>query len=169
MLFFSRKGNFGLILNVDWFQPFKHRTYSVGVIFLAILNLPRNMRYKRENIILLGLIPGPREPSKTINTYLGPLVSDLLKLWSGLRLSIAGGGTMNVRCALLCVACDIPAGRKVCGFLSHSANLGCPRCYCNFATGDALRRDYSGFDRSSWTYRSNTRHKADVQTILECS
>ena len=33
-----------------------------------------------------------------------------------------------VRCALLCVACDIPASRKVCGFLGHSATLGCSKC-----------------------------------------
>ena len=30
-----------------------------------------------------------------------------------------------VGCVLLGVACDMPAGRKTCGFLSHSANLGC--------------------------------------------
>ncbi len=28
-------------------------------------------------------------------------------------------------CAHLGVSCDIPAGRKVCGFLGHSVNLGC--------------------------------------------
>ena len=30
--FLSAPNNYGLILNVDWFQPFEHITYSVGVI-----------------------------------------------------------------------------------------------------------------------------------------
>ena len=33
--------NFALMMNVDWFQPFRHSPYSIGAIYLAILNLPR--------------------------------------------------------------------------------------------------------------------------------
>ena len=33
--------NLALMLNVDWFQPFKHSSYSLGVIYLVILNLPK--------------------------------------------------------------------------------------------------------------------------------
>ena len=76
--FLASKYNLAFMLNVDWFQPFKHRTYSVGVMYLSVLNLPRHIRFKRENIVLLGLIPGPTKPSLTINTYLTPHVSDLL-------------------------------------------------------------------------------------------
>lgn len=57
------------MLNVDWFQPYKHSTYSLGVIYLVILNFPRNIRYKLENSIIIGFIPGPHEPSGNINTY----------------------------------------------------------------------------------------------------
>ena len=28
---------------MDWFQPFKHVTYSVGEIYRSVLNLPRNI------------------------------------------------------------------------------------------------------------------------------
>ncbi len=52
----------GLMLNMDFFQPFKHTTYSVGAIYLTVMNLPRSIRYKSENVILAGLIPGPDEP-----------------------------------------------------------------------------------------------------------
>ena len=68
--FLSEKFNFALSLNVDWFQPFKHVSNSIGVIYLSILNLPRTERYKPENIILCGIIPGPVEPKETINSYL---------------------------------------------------------------------------------------------------
>ena len=74
--FFSLPNNYGMILNVDWFQPFKHRSYSVGVVYLAILNLPRDIRYKMENIIVVGIIQGPFEPKGNINSYLAPLACD---------------------------------------------------------------------------------------------
>ena len=117
----------GLTINVDWFQPYKHVKYSVGAIYLIILNLPRHLRYKRENVILVGILPGPHEPSRDINSYLRPLVDELLLLWEGVSFNIHGI-QKQVRCALLCASCDIPAGRKVCGFIGHSGCLGCSKC-----------------------------------------
>ena len=149
-------------------QPFKHRIYSVGVIYLAIMNLPRNIRFKRENIIIVGLLPGPKEPSKNINSFLFPLVCELLSLWEGVSLNTYSAGSQIFRCALLCVGCDLPAGRKTCGFLSYTVNLGCSRCYCNFGTGLFGKRDYSGFEREKWTFRSNARHRMDVKLTLAC-
>lgn len=75
-------------MNIDWFQPYKHLNYSVGVIYLTIMNLPRSLRYKRENILLVGIIPGPHEPS--INSYLDPLVKELLYFWDGIHLDVHG-------------------------------------------------------------------------------
>ncbi len=65
------------MLNVDWFQPFSHTIYSVGVIYLTVMNLPHHIRTKRENIILVGIIPGPAEPKHDINTFLKPLIEEL--------------------------------------------------------------------------------------------
>ena len=96
------------MLNVDWFQPFKLARYSVGMIYLVVMNLPRNERFKIENVILVGVIPGPHEPSGNINTYLSPLVDELLVLWEGWRV-----GSEIVKGVLLCVASDLPAARKV--------------------------------------------------------
>lgn len=47
----------------------------------AILNLPRNERYRPESIIVTGIIPGPKEPEKTMNSYLMPLVHELQEAW----------------------------------------------------------------------------------------
>lgn len=49
--FLPEPHNFALMMNVDWYQPFKHSPYSVGVIYLAILNLPGEERFKDENMI----------------------------------------------------------------------------------------------------------------------
>ena len=148
------------MLNIDWFQPYIHTASSVGVIYLAIMNLPRHLRYKRKNLILIGIIPGPSEPAHDINTILQPLVAELKDLWQGISEQI-------IRCALLCVACDLPAGRKVCGFLSHSAAKGCSKCLKSFP-GSVGSMCYAGFDRSSWPPRTNQVHRRDVQEIMNC-
>ena len=160
--FLSSSNNYGLLLNIDWFQPFEHSAYSVGVIFLIVLNLPHSIRFKRENVILYGIIPGPSEPPLTVNSCLSPLVSELLDMWSGVQLNTPNSTSKaTFKCALLGVSCDLPAGRKVCGLLGHSARLGCSRCYHEFHTSGST--DYGGtFDRSLWEPRTNEKHRADV-------
>ena len=64
--FSSEKYTYTFMINVDWFQPFKHRKYSVGVIYVVLMNLPREIRFKRENVIIVDLIPGPTEPPEVI-------------------------------------------------------------------------------------------------------
>ena len=69
---------------------------------------------------------------------------------------------MKVRGALLCVACDTPAARKISGFLSFKANFGCTRCYSNFGTGTFGKQDFSGFDCDKWVPRSVKQHRKDI-------
>ena len=100
-----------LIMNVDWFEPYKRGVYSVGVIYLTIQNLPREERYKLENVVLVGIIPGLRKPKLTINCFLSPLVTDLKEAWiNGIGVTSPTKGTVAVKLALTyCVACDMPA------------------------------------------------------------
>ena len=108
--FLSGPYGLGLMVNVDWFQTYKHTTWSVGAVYLTIMNLLRSVRFKRENVILVSVLPGPSEPKHDINTYLEPLVSEL---WTGVTMQVrTTSGVLSevVRCALLCVACDLPAG-----------------------------------------------------------
>lgn len=86
--FLSQLFAYGLMLNVDWFRPFKHTEYSLGAMYLSVMNLPRELRFKQENIILIGLIPGPHEPSLHINSFLRPLVSELLDFMKGIQMAV---------------------------------------------------------------------------------
>ena len=72
----------------------------------------------------------------------------------------------KVHRALMCVACDLPAGRKICGFLGHSATLGCSRCFKEFP-GTVGKMDYSGFDRQNWQPRTRTEHNAAAFAIRD--
>lgn len=155
--FLSVPFNFALTLNVDWFQPFQHTTYSLGVIYIAILNLPREDRYKTENVIVVGVIPGPNEPKLHILT---PLVAELVQLWRGILMESPQNMSVLVRAALICIACDIPAARKVSGFVGPQAILGCSKCSLKFPTAVfGEKPDYSDFDRSKWEPRNNATHR----------
>ena len=131
------KGNLLLMLNVDWFRPYKHTTYSIGVIYLVILNLPRTLRFRLN------------EPKLTINTYLKPLVDELLQLYTGIYIALA------------CISSDIPATRKVCGFYGFNARHGCSKCMKEFPTESVLGpTNYSGFQREKWPLRDIETHRS---------
>lgn len=148
---FCKERQYNLMLNVDWFQPYKHVNYSVGAIYLVNLNLPRAVRFKTENVILVGILPPFAGKEPPLNSFLEPLIDELLTAWTtgfhmttfesrneevvNLKLFYCNLITIiyiiNFQCfklALICINCDLPACRKACGFLSHAANRGCSRC-----------------------------------------
>lgn len=145
--FLSVPHNYGLMVNVDWFQPYKHRSdISVGAVYLAVLNLPRSIRFKPENVMITAIIPPFRHEPKNINSFLEPLVKDLQHLWEpGVKMQtnkIPEG--VHVGAALLNAAADIPAARKLCGFMGHNARLGCSKCLKQFK-GAVGTMDFGGF------------------------
>ena len=52
-------------------------------MYLTVQNLPRNIRFKEENVLLVGVIPGPSEPELAMNAYLSPLVELKARLGKG--------------------------------------------------------------------------------------
>ena len=45
-----------------------------------------------------------------------------MQLWKGVVISVFTSGPLCIRAALLCISCDLPAVRKICGFASYSNN-----------------------------------------------
>ena len=170
--FLNLPRSFGLMMNVDWFKPFKHRNdYSVGVIYMVLMNLPRSERFKRENVILVGIVPAFAHEPPSLNNFLEPAVDELRALWRGVQVNTYDSPNEGVemRAALLCCASDIPAARKLCGFLGHSANRGCSHCYKFFPGGFGEPKDYSGFqDRQSWPRRTTEQHRRDAYKVKNC-
>ena len=118
-------------------------------------------------MILCGIIPGPSEPKHTINSYFYPLLQELLKLWEGITFFSSQGEAL-LRAALVCVSCDLPATRKVCGFAGHSATFGCSKCLKQFPSlGNKL--DYSGFNKSSWKTESISEHSIQSRLYLDAN
>ena len=149
------EGRYIFSLFVDWFHPRGNRhggaTYSAGVIFMVCLNLPPALRYKRENMYLAGVIPGPKAPTlQQVNHFIEPLALELRDLWfKGARFTrtaLRREGHL-ARCAMIPLVCDLGAGRKVSGHASHSATFFCSFCQ--------LPKDrINDLDVSSWPRRN---------------
>ena len=94
--FLAIPNNFALMLNIDWLQPTLHGSKSICVIYMVVMNLPKKECFKPENLIVVGIIPGPKDPKHYINSFLQPLVDDLIDLWDGVILdtNISGTGEM---------------------------------------------------------------------------
>ena len=125
------KHNLVLLLYLDFFNPFTRAIHSSGVLCMTVLNLPRSVRYQKKWAMLIGIIPGPEEAQRHINSFLKPVVDDLLLLYEGIEICdvVKLDKTFNSRSVLLPVLGDIPASRKVSQFLSHKANKPCDKCH----------------------------------------
>ena len=155
--------NFGFMLNMDWFQPFKHSVYIVGALYMVLMNLPRSERFKPQNVILVGVIPGPHELKLNINSY---DVAEFNKLWTdGIIVKAHGSKELEVfRGALLCVGSDVPAARKVCGFMGHASYKGCSKCTKIFPGSVNTKIDFSGFEPCP--PRTNFEHRQQTQEVI---
>ena len=161
--FFHRSGNEGRLvfgLNVDGFNAYgasnSGKKLSIGGIYMVCFNLPPEIRYNVENAYLVGIIPGPDEPSTSqVNHMLHPLVDGLLVLWQdGIYISstLKHRHGRLVRAALIPLICDLPAARRVSGLGAHSFRLFCSEC-------KLTRAKISDIDSSNWERRTPEEHR----------
>lgn len=67
---------------------------------------------------------------------------------------------------LSCFSSDLSATWKVCGFASHSAQMGCSKCLKKFKAGSfGDKLDYSGYERDNWEYCNHSTHLAQLAEI----
>ena len=113
-------------LSVDFFNPYHNKiagkVASVGSVVLSCLLLPPDMRHKPENLCLVGIIPGPHEPSgEEIDHFLRPLVEVMKGSWlHGKRYATHDYpyGRL-VRSAISLSVNDLPMARKIMGISNY--------------------------------------------------
>ncbi len=127
---------------------------------MACLQLPPSLRFKPENMFLMGVIPGPKEPSvHEMNHFLWPLTQKLLSSYTrGTWLSRTPHSPRGrlTRSALAMEVSDLPASRKTNGHKSYSGNTN----FCHICPMD--KRNINNIDWTSWGER-------DYQDILQAA
>ena len=169
--FLNAPRNLAFAINVDWFKPFKRRNdRSLGVIYLVLLNRPREQRLKWENIIVAGVVPEMNKEPKSSNAFLVRIVDKLKAFWGGVKLTTSQSNIpVTYWGALLLSSADLPAVRKLCEFKGHSAHWGCSKCFKYFPGSLGAKMDYSGFDRDMWPPRHNSSHRIHAEMVRKAS
>ena len=159
------------MINLNWFQPYDGTIHSTGVIYAAICNLLRDIRFKKENLLILGILPGLNEVSlHKINHYLAPIVDELEMFWSGINLNKTYNCPTGkeIRAALILVSCDVPAARKICDHVS--ALVSCHRCEKK-ANYENRQHNFAGMaNMDEWFItRDSTKHFQDAIRWRKCN
>jgi hypothetical protein len=126
--FFSDPRDIALGLSTDGFGPFKRRTKTAWPIILFNYNLPPEERFLKQNIISIGVIPGPKKPGD-FDSFIFPLVQELLQLEMGVSAFDALTQTVFLLHAYLIVVFgDIPAVSMIMRMKGHNGFSPCRMC-----------------------------------------
>ncbi|KZV60007.1 hypothetical protein PENSPDRAFT_558091, partial [Peniophora sp. CONT] len=161
----------GLTGGLDWFSYLRSLispSHSSGPISFNIINLLDHHRYRVMNLIMWGILPGPKEQdSDQVQRFMRIFVSELLRLWEeGFIMStpLYPNGRL-VRVILICIICDKPAAHKVGGFGSHSHTFFCTRCWIR----QADKASAASFTAGGFAPRSHEEHVRLMQEYARCS
>ncbi|CUA72704.1 Type III restriction-modification system EcoP15I enzyme mod [Rhizoctonia solani] len=133
--FFDNPQDIALGLSTDGFTLFKRRRRGHSTAWPLILinyNLHARIRNRLENVICVGVIPGPKQ-CKDLNSFLVPLLYELLELESGVDCPAPPtpdreGHNFVFRAFLIMILGDIPAVAKLLMMKGHNALKPCRTC-----------------------------------------
>ena len=126
--FFSGKRDIALGLLSDGFAPFKKRKHSAWPLIVFNYNLLPSIRFHLENIICIGVIPGPKA-IKDIDTFLVPLVDELVALEEGVKAyDRLACESFLLRARLIKLFGDMPEMAKMMRMKGHNGLKPCHRC-----------------------------------------
>jgi hypothetical protein len=154
--FFSQETDLAFALGTDGVQLFDKGSYTVWPIMLVIYNLSPEVRFLEENVICLGIIPGPFKPAN-IGSYLHPLINELKQLRDGIngvldastlsstfldtmaacqprltvdefRATLPPTSLFTLRAHVVVVTSDMPARDELMGLTGHGSYGYCNYC-----------------------------------------
>ena len=120
--------DFALGLSTDGFAPFKRRTKTAWPLILFNYNLPPDIRTHLENILGLGVVPGPKKPVD-FDSFLWPFVQEMLRLSVGVHgYDVLSDSFFALRAYLIRVFGDIPAISMIMRMKGHNGSCPCRMC-----------------------------------------
>ena len=116
----------------DGVNPFHHNhiSYSMLPLMLPVLNLPKNVRHKFQNVILAGIIPSnkSKEP-KDLSCYLQVLVDEIQALQGKNFFDAYTGTYFALQVKIVSFVMDYPGMCKCFNISGSGAYQGCMWCH----------------------------------------
>ena len=126
--YFSDHHDIALSFATDGFAPFKKWKHTMWILLVFNYNLPLDQRFQQDNILCVGIIPGPKKPWDA-DSFIYPLVQELLKLAVGVSAYDALSCSVFALHAYLITAFgDIPAISMLMNMKGHNGVSPCRMC-----------------------------------------
>lgn len=132
---FAEETDIGFFFSTDGIDLFRNRSqFTLWPLILVNLNLPPEKRYNDDNVLHLGIMPGPDNP-KDVDSFLVPLQDEMRLLHKGVP-EVYNGHTKDpftLRANIVLIGSDIPARKK----LSHTLGIGSYK-FCMYCKTEAV-------------------------------
>ncbi|QRV85537.1 Transposase family Tnp2 protein [Ceratobasidium sp. AG-Ba] len=145
--YFSSPTDIALGLSTDGFGPFRKDRQTCWPLLVFNYNLSPAIRHRLENLLCLGVVPGPTSP-KEIDTFLAPLVDELEELARG--VPAFDGQHMRpfcLRAYLLTCFGDMPAVAKLMCMKGVNGKHPCRACKIIGIRGANTKTHYTPLSR----------------------
>jgi hypothetical protein len=107
--YFQDPRDVALGLSTDGYGIFTHGQATAWPLILFNYNLPPEIRFHSDNLLALGVIPGPNKPAD-MDSFLIPLAQELFQLATGVEAyDVLSSSRFRLRAFLLIVFGDFPA------------------------------------------------------------
>ena len=107
--YFQDPRDIALGLSTDGYGIFTHSQATAWPLILFNYNLPPETRFHSDNLLPLGVIPGPNKPAD-IDSFLIPLAGELFQLAAGVKAyDVLSRSFFNLHAFLLIIFGDFPA------------------------------------------------------------
>lgn len=178
--FFKDPRDLALSVSADGVDLFNVGKYSIWPLVITSLNVDPRERVKKHNLMLCGIIPGPKNP-RDIHSFLRPLIDKLKELANGISdvYDASTGTNFTLRAHLVLVTADLPAMSKLMGISGHGSYNHCRFCtaqgvyaghvYCPLRTPhDTPQESVFNYDPANLTLRNNATYRHVANETLEC-
>ena len=126
--YFSDHRDIALGFATDGFAPFKKRKHTAWILLIFNYNLPPDQRFQKDNILCVGIIPGPKKPWDA-DSFIYPLVRELLELAIGVSTYDSLSRSLFALHAYVIAGFgDIPAVSMIMRMKGHNGLCPCRMC-----------------------------------------
>jgi hypothetical protein len=126
--FFSDPRDIALGFGTDGFSPYDHRKATTWPLFIFNYNLPPDIRFHKENVMCIGVIPGPKKPWDC-DSFLYPAIEELVRLELGVKsYDSLSKDIFLMRAYLIILFGDIPAVSMIMRMKGHNGLCPCRLC-----------------------------------------
>lgn len=123
--------------------------------------------YRTSNLLLSGVMPGPKEQDPDqCQRFLRIVVNELIRLWRDgitVRTESCPLGRL-VRIILIAICCDKPAAHKLGGFGSHSHTFFCTMCWITQNDKESPK----AYEKDGFAPRSDKQQREYGEKYAEC-